>query len=174
MSAAPQPDLDISELRALANNDLESLVTSLKGPPNKALSSRRTWRYGAKGSQKIEMVGRKRGLWISFEGGGGDIFDLIRQERGGSFGEAVRFLAERYGSDPGAVYVTLVRLWSGRSLIPKSRPRTSALSGTPATWRRPQNLYLVASPKLIWLKRAASHGRHHGQTRCATMAQPEV
>lgn len=46
------------------------------GPPNKALSNSREWRYGRKGSLSVDP---RRGLWFDHEAGtGGGVLDLVR------------------------------------------------------------------------------------------------
>jgi hypothetical protein len=46
------------------------------GPPNKALSSEREWRYGRKGSLSVDL---RRGVWRDHEAGtGGGVLDLVR------------------------------------------------------------------------------------------------
>ena len=100
MSAAPQQSYDVEELRALAVGDLEGIARELKGEPNKARSKRADWRWGTNGSFKLDLAGRKRGLWHDKEGDqGGDVFSLVMAERGCSFRSALEWLAARFSID---------------------------------------------------------------------------
>lgn len=62
------------------------LFTEILGPPNKALTTRRTAAWGRQGSLKLEIAGPKAGAWKDHEAGdGGYPFHLILfREVGGS------------------------------------------------------------------------------------------
>ncbi|HHF0526252.1 TPA: conjugative transfer relaxase/helicase TraI, partial [Legionella anisa] len=61
-------------------NVSDSLVKSLLGEPNHRLSTQSEYRYGAKGSLKIDL---DSGLWHHFETGeSGNLFHLIEREKG--------------------------------------------------------------------------------------------
>lgn len=47
--------------------EIEERARALFGEPNRHLSTKRTLRYGAKGSIAVELVGEKAGLWFSHE-----------------------------------------------------------------------------------------------------------
>lgn len=97
MSDTP-PRVDLDELRAALVDRLEILADILMGERNAALSTRSRWRWGGKGSFALEMSGRKRGAWHSYEAneGGGPI-QLIHYARGGTFAEAVEWGANWTG-----------------------------------------------------------------------------
>lgn len=109
MSAASQHPDDLDELRAILTADVERLAETLLGPANRAASTKRTARFGAKGSLSLELTGRKRGEWFSHEaGGGGGPFNLIMHAHGCRFAEAVEW----------------ARSWTGKGGdAPRPRPR---------------------------------------------------
>lgn len=82
---------ELDALRDELAAKVEDLALVLLGEPNRALSRKSEWRWGRKGSLALVVRGRKRGLWSDHENGseGGDLFGLIRRQRGGSFGDAV-------------------------------------------------------------------------------------
>jgi hypothetical protein len=108
MSAAPQHENDLEELRAALTADIERISETLLGAPSKSLSTKRQLRWGAKGSLSVELQGRKRGNWFSHEAGqGGGPFDLIMHARGGRFAEAVQW----------------ARTWTNTGTAPRPQPR---------------------------------------------------
>lgn len=50
---------------------LEALAIKQFGEPNRALSTRREWRFGSKGSLSVVIHGRKAGFWYDHESGQG-------------------------------------------------------------------------------------------------------
>lgn len=83
---------NLDELRAALRADVPGLAEALLGPPNKALSTRNTWRWGNKGSLALEVNGPHKGLWYTHEGGeGNNPLGLIRHVRGGSFPDALAY-----------------------------------------------------------------------------------
>ena len=86
------PGADLGEIKAQLRDRLEELAEQLLGAPNRETRSRRTWRWGAKGSAALEVAGPKRGLFYSHEGAvGGTALDLIVYARSCGFGEAVDY-----------------------------------------------------------------------------------
>jgi len=71
---------DLDELRQALVDDIEAVAAALLGKPNRAASTRRTLRWGRRGSLAVELAGRKRGLWHDHEANqGGGLFELIRR-----------------------------------------------------------------------------------------------
>ncbi len=70
--------IDAQKLLEDLNQRAEPLVKRLLGEPNRKLSSAAEYRYGSKGSLKINM---NKGLWHNFETGeSGNLFSLIKNE----------------------------------------------------------------------------------------------
>ena len=83
---------------ALIGDHLEVLAETLLGQHNRTHSTRRTWRWGSKGSLALEMAGSKRGRWYSHEAGeGGGPIELIRHVRHCDFAEAVSWASDFTG-----------------------------------------------------------------------------
>src|SRR5262249_34989771 len=62
------------------------------GTPNSYLSSNQELRFGRRGSLAVVIAGMRAGTWFDHENGvGGDLFDLIRRQNGGSFRHAVEY-----------------------------------------------------------------------------------
>ncbi|MGP0089472.1 MAG: toprim domain-containing protein [Xanthobacteraceae bacterium] len=76
-------EIDILKLVADLRDRTEDVVLELLGPPVKHLSTRREWRWGNKGSLKVNILGSRRGRFHDFEDKrDGDLLELIRwQER---------------------------------------------------------------------------------------------
>jgi len=65
---------------------------ALLGTPNWYLSSNQELRFGRRGSLAVVIAGMRAGTWFDHENGvGGDLFDLIRRQNGGSFRHAVEY-----------------------------------------------------------------------------------
>lgn len=91
MSATHQ-SLDAGDIRAALQGREQEIVAAFRGAHNRALSSKTQLRWGSKGSLALQMAGPKAGLWFDHEiGRGGDIIELIKQEQGCDFIEALRF-----------------------------------------------------------------------------------
>jgi putative DNA primase/helicase len=89
VTAAPHFHDDRDDLHAALTARLESLAEALLGAPNPAVSSKREWRWGTKGSLAVVMRGPKRGAWISREDDSkGYAFDLIMRVQRCGFAEA--------------------------------------------------------------------------------------
>jgi hypothetical protein len=74
--------------------EVEQIARSLLGEPNRALSNKHELRYGTHGSLSIDL---KKCVWFDHElEEGGDTFELIRRETGGSDREVIEWL-ERNG-----------------------------------------------------------------------------
>ena len=99
---------DLDELHAALSAKIGALAEHFRGPRNKALSTRDTWRFGRKGSLVVEVRGPKQGSWINWESGcGGGPFELIQEERPCERDEAIP-----WGRD-----------WNGGGNVPWTRPR---------------------------------------------------
>lgn len=93
---------DIEALRATLRAETESVVTALLGSHTKALSTRRTLRFGSKGSLAVEIAGPRKGLWFSHEGDeGSDLFGLIQHVHGCDFPAAIDWARKFTGLDAG-------------------------------------------------------------------------
>lgn len=85
-------DDDLNDLRATLINRAADLAIDLLGQPNPKLKSKCELRWGNKGSLSVTVAGAKAGLWADHESStGGDLFALIRRQRGGTFPDAVRY-----------------------------------------------------------------------------------
>jgi phage/plasmid primase-like uncharacterized protein len=77
---------------------IREMALDLLGPPNPHLSVKSTLRFGSHGKIAVHIAGDKEGLWYNFSTGmGGHILQLIQQEKGLSFREAVAFGAWFWG-----------------------------------------------------------------------------
>lgn len=89
---------NIGELRDALRADAAGIGEALLGLPNKAASTRRELRWGAKGSLSLSITGAKRGVWFSHEEGrGGDLLGLIRHVQGCTEDDALRWAADKTG-----------------------------------------------------------------------------
>jgi putative DNA primase/helicase len=94
-------DFDMSAVRLALQVRAAEVALALLGEPNRAMSTRRQWRFGRKGSLALDIAGPKAGCWYDHEiGVGGDLIDLIHRERGGEFLDAVRYAENFIGSMP--------------------------------------------------------------------------
>ena len=100
---------DLQELRDALRADAAEVAEALLGSPNKAASTRRTLRWGSKGSLAVEVSGPRKGLWFSHESDeGGDLLELIRHAHGCDFPAAIAW----------------ARNWTGDQALPaRTRPR---------------------------------------------------
>lgn len=88
----------LQELRDALRADAAEVAEALLGLPNKAASTRRTLRWGSKGSLAVEVSGPRRGLWFSHESDeGGDLLGLIRHAHGCDFAAAVKWARDWTG-----------------------------------------------------------------------------
>src|SRR4051812_16630610 len=95
------PRLSAPELSARLSERADDLALALLGEPNRALSTRRTWRYGNKGSLAVEISGPKRGKWFDHERSeGSDALGLVQRVYGRS--SAFRWAREWLGGAPAA------------------------------------------------------------------------
>jgi putative DNA primase/helicase len=93
-----EPHLDADHIKACLYGREQEVVAAFRGPPNRALSSKKELRWGNKGSFSLAIAGNERGFWFDHElGRGGDIFDLIKQEQGCDFVEALKFAKQFVG-----------------------------------------------------------------------------
>jgi putative DNA primase/helicase len=85
---------------ALAQCAAEFAIKAL-GQPNYSLSSDRELRFGNRGSVAVAIKGPKAGFWYDHEKGeGGDLFDLIQRQLGGSFRDTVHYIQDFAGRTP--------------------------------------------------------------------------
>lgn len=85
-----------SEIRFKA----ESIAKDLLGLPNKQLSNGRELRFGGNGKIVVRITGEKAGTWYDFSAEkGGDLFDLVRETKGGDFKEATNYLKNSVGME---------------------------------------------------------------------------
>ena len=94
---------DVDACRAALRGRAADVAILLIGRPNRSMSSKRELRFGNKGSLAVVISGPKSGCWYDHESGeGGDLFDLIRRERGGNFASALEFARGLVGSSASA------------------------------------------------------------------------
>jgi len=100
---------DLQELRDALRADAAEVAEALLGSPNKTASTRRTLRWGSKGSLAVEVSGPRKGLWFSHESDeGGDLLELIRHAHGCDFPAAIAW----------------ARNWTGDQALPaRTQPR---------------------------------------------------
>jgi Ti-type conjugative transfer relaxase TraA len=83
-------------LRKEVSFKAEQIAREMLGEPNKHLSSGRELRFGDNGKIAVRISGEKAGTWYDFaRGEGGDMFDLVKEARGGDFKEAVQYVSVR-------------------------------------------------------------------------------
>jgi len=101
----------LDDLRHVLRDQIEVLAETLLGERGPT-STRRTLRFGRKGSLAVEVAGRKRGAWFDHEAGhGGGPIELIRHAHGCDFDTAVAW----------------ARNWIGQAKeAPHPRPRPAA------------------------------------------------
>jgi hypothetical protein len=94
-------EFDLAAVRQALPAYAGEIAVALLGEPNRGMSNRRELRFRRKGALVVAVVGPRAGQWFDHElGVGGDLLDLIRQERGGDFLDALRFAASFVGSMP--------------------------------------------------------------------------
>ena len=94
---------DVDACRATLRGRAADVAILLIGRPNRSMSSKRELRFGNKGSLAVVISGPKSGCWYDHESDeGGDLFDLIRRERGGNFASALEFARGLVGSSASA------------------------------------------------------------------------
>jgi Toprim domain len=93
--------IDMAALRAALAQRAADVAIALVGQPNRPPSSERELRFGNRGSLAVLIQGPIAGLWHDHENGvGGDLLNLIRRVRGGSFHDAIAYGQEIIGSAP--------------------------------------------------------------------------
>ena len=83
------------------NNSIEAeaLVKDLLGNLNKTMSNRDQLRFGTKGSLCVTLNGPREGTWMNYESGkGGDLIQLIQQEKRLNFKSALSYVTPYVGS----------------------------------------------------------------------------
>jgi len=121
----------LDDLRHALRDRIEALAETLLGERN-ATSTRRTMRFGSKGSLAVELAGRKRGAWFSHEAGqGGGPIELIRHAHGCSHDAAVAW----------------ARNWIGQpEAAPRPRPRPAADDASADSERQAK----IANARRLW------------------------
>jgi len=91
-------DNNLAELRDALKADAAAVGVALLGPPNKRLGTKKSLRWGKKGSLSLSITGTKKGVWYSHEEGrGGDLLGLIRYVKGCDENDALRWASDRTG-----------------------------------------------------------------------------
>jgi hypothetical protein len=76
------------------------IANDILGRANESLSSRTQLRYGKKGSRIVNISGNEAGKWYDFESGkGGNIYNLVMEERNCSFKDAYEYVRDFTGID---------------------------------------------------------------------------
>jgi Bifunctional DNA primase/polymerase, N-terminal/Toprim domain len=126
VSATIDSGLTADDLTDALADKVTDLALELLGGPNLQLSTKDTWRYGKKGSLKLEVSGLKRGCWYDFEAGnGGGPLQLICREKGFSDAEAWarQWLGWPESAPTVKVNVEALRLNAKRKLKPDPAPK---------------------------------------------------
>jgi hypothetical protein len=98
-----------------------AVARHLLGAPNRALSSKRELRFGARGSLAVVIAGQKIGSFYDHEQGtGGDLLGLIQHVTGSDFRGAL----------------DLANDFVGNAAPPPSRPKPKRSKPNPDAWRR--------------------------------------
>lgn len=106
---------DLDALRAALKDRATDLATILVGQPNRLMSSKRELRFGRNGSLGVVIAGPKAGCWYDHElGEGGDLFELIRRERGGNFANVLEFARNFVGTSASSTPRHIQRDGAGR------------------------------------------------------------
>lgn len=106
---------DLDACRAALRSRAADLAILLVGHPNRSMSSKREFRFGKKGSLAVVISGLKSGCWYDHKSGeGGDLFDLIQRERGGTFANALEFARGFVGSTPSSSSTYVYSAVTGR------------------------------------------------------------
>jgi putative DNA primase/helicase len=101
IDTAPRRQFDAATLKAALRGREGEIITRLRGPHNRAVSSRKELRWGNGGSLSLVLHGSKAGLWHDHEQGrGGDIITFVELERACTFYEALEYLAAQIGDSP--------------------------------------------------------------------------
>jgi len=82
----------MSNYDRLTAAEIKIIAYRLLGDPNRALSTRKEWRYGHKGSLAVDLV--KNSYYDHEAGAGGGVLDLVVRERGGSHQDARAWLCD--------------------------------------------------------------------------------
>ena len=195
-------DDGLDELRAALRADAAGVAIALLGQPNQTLSTKRTLRWGGKGSLAVEITGPKRGMWFSHEATEGkDLLGLIREQHGCSFPDAVAWarshtgLAEPEDEDSEARQRREVHAAERRAQraeqdaidqakaeaeqassvawVQRVVGETAPIEGTPADWYLRQERG-IARPVGGWPAAVRWHPRLHALVMVATLADGTV
>ncbi|MDT7952392.1 MAG: toprim domain-containing protein [Acetobacteraceae bacterium] len=143
MSAARDDTLDA--LRDALRGTVEVLAEHLLGERNQRLSSRRTRRWGARGSVAVELSGAQRGAWFDHEAGtGGGPLELVRHIRRCGFREAVAWAQEWLGTP--APERRPARRESAAAAARRERQATAEAAEAAAKQARARRLWAAAVP----------------------------
>jgi hypothetical protein len=93
-----QWDREAYQLKLEVGFRAEQIARDLLGNPNSRMSTRSQLRFGDSGKIAVQISGEKRGTWYDFAADqGGDMFDLVQNERGGNFKDAAEYLHSYVG-----------------------------------------------------------------------------
>ena len=89
-----KPFFKVEHVLEASRGRIREIAEDLLGPHNYHLSTKSTLRFGSTGKISVHIRGEQEGLWYDFsEGMGGNIFQLMQQQKGLSFREAVDYCA---------------------------------------------------------------------------------
>src|SRR5437879_1378707 len=122
-------DDDLQYLRDALRSRAADLATHLLAHPNRLMSSKKQLRFGNTGSLSVEISGANTGLWYDHESGeGGDLFELIRRERGGGFADALKFARSFVGSSAISTARPTLKVVGGRDHVRDAHSSTARLA----------------------------------------------
>ena len=110
MRSAQDAADDLDALKAALVDRLEELAEAVLGPPNAGTRNRAEWRWGTKGSRKLDVRGARRGSYSNFEAAvhGGPL-DLIMDGHACGIREAIRYGREFLGLDAATPHTAAMR-----------------------------------------------------------------
>ncbi|HQS84660.1 MAG TPA: MobA/MobL family protein [Alphaproteobacteria bacterium] len=89
-----KPFFKVEHVLEASRGRIREIAEDLLGAHNYHLSTKSTLRFGSSGKINVHISGEKEGLWYDFsEGMGGNILQLVQQQKGLSFREAVDYCA---------------------------------------------------------------------------------
>jgi hypothetical protein len=101
IDTTPRGQFDVVTIKVALRGREAEIIAGLRGPHNRALSSRKEMRWGNGGSLSLALQGNKAGLWHDHEQGrGGDIIRFVEVERGCEFRDALEYLTTQLGVSP--------------------------------------------------------------------------
>ncbi|HAT7956507.1 TPA: conjugative transfer relaxase/helicase TraI [Legionella pneumophila] len=158
------PSINAEELYNGLLNVSDSLVKSLLGEPNHRLSTQSEYRYGAKGSLKIDL---DSGLWHHFETGeSGNLFHLIEREKGLScFKETLEHAAQYIRYIPKYECKAAQKLSEKKEISAKEGKRHLAQT----LFQKSQPIKGTIAEKYLIIHRGLSHYEHADLRFCSSV-----